>query len=240
VTPWTFDSFFDGRVHVAQPQRGYRYSIDAVLLAALPNPKSGERVLDLGTGCGIIPLLMTYRNPGLHITGVEVQPELARLAEMNVANNGMQDRIRIIQHDLRCLSLEMVGGPVDWIVSNPPYRRAASGRVNPDAQRALARHEINLDLHQLIKSSRRLLKTAGRFAAVYPCERLVELLSEMHGQGLEPKRLRCVHSQAGDAAKLALVQGVGGAKPGLKIDAPLMIYAADGQYSEALRDIMQP
>jgi tRNA1Val (adenine37-N6)-methyltransferase len=236
----TFDTFFNGRLRVAQPSRGYRYSLDAILLAALPCPKPGQSLLDLGSGCGIIPLILAFRNAQVSITGVEVQPELAQLAEMNVLNNGLQDRIRIIHEDLRRLSLEMVNGPVDWIVSNPPYRRAASGRVNPDSQRALARHEINVNLEQLIHTAKGLLRTGGRFAAIYPSERAVELLSRMRSAGLEPKWLQSVHSQFGEPAKLVLVKAILGGKSGLRIESPLVIYGSDGEYSSAVQAMMNP
>ena len=236
----TFDTFFNGRLRVAQPVSGYRYSLDAILLAALPHPKAGQSLLDLGTGCGIIPLILAFRHDEVVITGIEVQPELARLAAMNASNNGLQDRVRIIHEDLRRLSLDMVDGPVDWVISNPPYRRAASGRINPNSQRALARHEINVNLQQLINAAKRLLKTGGRFAIIYPGERAVDLLGEMRSAGLEPKWLQGIHSQAGDTAKLVLVQGVMGGKPGLRIEAPLVIYEADGEYSGAVQAMMRP
>jgi tRNA1Val (adenine37-N6)-methyltransferase len=240
VADVTHDTFLNGQLRIAQPESGYRYSIDAVLLAALPRLKPGQSLIDLGTGCGIIPLILAFRNRTVRITGVEVQSELARLAAMNVANNGLQDRVRIIHEDLRRLSPAMVSGPVDWIVSNPPYRRAISGRVNPDSQRALARHEIKVNLRQLIGAVRRLLKTGGRFAIIYPSERTVDLLCEMRLAGLEPKWLQCVHSQADGDAKLVLVQAVMGGKPGLKIESPLVVYGTDGCYSAAVQDMMVP
>jgi tRNA1Val (adenine37-N6)-methyltransferase len=211
----THDTFFNGHLRIAQPENGYRYSIDAILLAATPRLKPGQSLLDLGAGCGIIPLILAFRNDGVRITGVEVQPELARLAAENVFNNGMQDRIRIIHEDLRRLSPLMVGGPVDWIVSNPPYRPP-------------------------ISAAKRLLKTGGRFAIVYPSERLVDLFGELRCAGLEPKWLRCVHSQAEGGAKLVLVQAVMGGKPGLKIDNPLVVYGSDGRYSAAVQEMMVP
>jgi tRNA1Val (adenine37-N6)-methyltransferase len=240
VTDVTHDTFFNGHLRITQPESGYRYSIDAILLAALPRLAPGQSLLDLGTGCGIIPLILAFRNDGVRITGVEVQPELAQLAAANVLNNGLQDRVRIIYEDLRRLSLAMIDGPVDWIVSNPPYRRPVSGRINPDAQRALARHEIKVNLRQLISTVKRLLKTGGRFAIIYPSERAVDLFSEMRSAGLEPKWLQCVHSHAEDAAKLVLVQAVMGGKSGLKIDSPLIVYGADGGYSAAVKDMMVP
>ncbi len=240
VTHITHDTFLNGLLHIAQPGSGYRYSIDAVLLASLPRLKAGQSLLDLGTGCGIIPLILAFRNREVRITGVEVQRELAQLAAMNVLNNSLQDRVRIIHEDLRRLSQDIIGGPVDWIVSNPPYRRAVSGRVNPDTQRALARHEIKVNLHQLISTVKRLLKTGGRFAIIYPSERMVDLFNEMRLAGLEPKWLRCVHSQAEDEAKLILVQAVMGGKAGLKIGRPLVVYDSDGNYSTAVQNMMTP
>lgn len=236
----THDTFLNGQLRIAQPGSGYRYSIDAVLLAALPRLKPGQSLLDLGTGCGIIPLILAFRNREVRITGVEVQRELAHLAATNVLNNGLQDRVRIIHEDLRRISPDMVDGPVDWIVSNPPYRRAVSGRVNPDTQRALARHEIKVNLHQLISTVKRLLKTGGRFAIIYPSERTVDLFSEMRLAGLEPKWLQCVHSQAEGDAKLVLVQAVMGGKAGLKIGRPLVVYGSDGSYSAAVQNMMAP
>jgi tRNA1Val (adenine37-N6)-methyltransferase len=236
----THDTFFNGQLRIAQPESGYRYSIDAVLLAALPRLKPGQTLLDLGTGCGIISLILAFRNSEVRITGVEVQPELAQLAAANVLNNGLQDCIRIIHEDFRRLSPAMVSGPVDWIVSNPPYRRPVSGRVNPDTQRALARHEIKVNLHQLISTTKRLLKTGGRFAIIYPSERAVDLFSEMRLAGLEPKWLQCVHSQAEGEAKLILVQAVMDGKPGLKVERPLVVYGSDGCYSAAVQNMMAP
>jgi tRNA1Val (adenine37-N6)-methyltransferase len=234
----THDTFLNGRLRIAQPGSGYRYSIDAVLLAGLPRLKAGQTLLDLGTGCGIIPLILAFRYSDVQITGVEVQPELAQLAAVNISNNGLQGRVRVIHEDLRRLSPTMVSGPVDWIVSNPPYRRPVSGRVNPDTQRALARHEIKVNLHQLISTAKRLLKTGGRFAIIYPSERTVDLFSEMRLAGLEPKWLQCVHSQAEGEAKLVLVQAVKGGKPGLKVERPLVVYASDGNYSVAVQNMM--
>lgn len=238
MAPVTYDTFLNGKLCITQPESGYRYSIDAVLLAALPSLKPGQSLLDLGTGCGIIPLILAFRNHEVRATGVEVQSELACLAAMNVTNNGLQDRVRIIHEDMRNLTTAMIGGPVDWIVSNPPYRRAVSGRINPDTQRALARHEIKVNLHQLMGTARRLIKTGGRFAIIYPSERAVDLFSELRLAGFEPKWLRCVHSQADGDAKLVLVKAVMGGKPGLKVERPLVVYGPDDNYSTEVQDMM--
>lgn len=234
----TTDTFFNGRVKVHQTALGYRFSIDAVFLAALPRPRPGEVVMDIGTGCGIVPILLAFRNPGIKILGIELQDVLADIAVKNVAANHMQERITIINHDVRCLKNKMIEGPVDWIVSNPPYRPANSGRLNPNAERAYARHEIHLNLNELIQVSRRFLRTGGHFAVIYPCERLVDLFYEMRTAGIEPKRMQNIHSRKGDGAKLALVQGRMGGKAGLEVAPPLIVYGADGGYTNVVKQMM--
>ena len=236
----TPETFFNGRLKVAQPVNGYRYSIDAVLLAAQPRPKPGESVVDLGTGCGIIALILAYRHCGIHLHAVEIQPELVRCARQNVSSNHMDDRICVVEMDMRYLSDNMVGGPVDWIVSNPPYRRANSGRINPSAQKALARHEINLDLKQLVETSRRLLRTGGRFCIIYPADRISDLIFAMRSAGIEPKKMQCLHSRLQQESKLVLMEGVKGAKTGLRIAAPLAVYDAHGNYAKHVQRMMAP
>jgi tRNA1Val (adenine37-N6)-methyltransferase len=236
----TRDTFFDGRLVVTQTIGGYRFSIDAVLLAAGIRPKPGDTLLDLGAGCGIISLILASRFPQVRIHAVELQPELIELAQDNVADNHMGDRIEVVQADLRVLPREPVTGPFDWIVSNPPYHRPDSGRINPNQQRALARHEIAMDLSQLLACARRMLRTGGRLALIYPAERSADLLVQMRQEGIEPKYLQGVHSQSGQAARLVIVHGIHGARPGLCLAAPLVIYAAHGEYTDVVREMMQP
>jgi tRNA1Val (adenine37-N6)-methyltransferase len=236
----TTDTFFNGRVKVFQSTHGYRFSIDAVLLAAMVYPKPGEVVMDMGTGCGVVPIVLAFRYPRVQFVGIELQDELAKIAMRNVAANGMQDQIEILNQDVRSLKNEIIGGPVDWIVTNPPYRRAHSGKINPDSERAVARHEIHLSLHELMEVCRRFLRTGGRFAIVYPAERLTDLFYEMRSAGIEPKWMQSVHSHQGDEAKLALVRGMMRGKPGLKVAPPLIIYASDGAYSKAVEEMMEP
>ena len=196
--------------------------------------------MDLGTGCGIIPLILGFRHNDIRIHAVEIQTDLAELASFNVTRNSMQDRVDVIRDDLRTLNAERFGGPVDWVVSNPPYRRPNSGRINPDSQRALARHEINVNMTELIDAAGRLLLTGGQFMTIYPAERLVELLTTMQSGGIAPKWLRTVHSQSGEQAKLVLVKGVKGGRNGLVVEAPLVIYSEDGAYSQEVDQMMQP
>lgn len=234
----SFGTFFNGRIQIAQTRNGYRYSLDAVLLASTIHPKAGESVIDLGTGCAIMPLILAYRYPKIQIQAVELQDELATLARTNVANNHFEDRIRVIKADVRQLKTDRVAGPKDWVISNPPFYPAGSGRINPNDQKAVARHEISLNLTELLQAVRRLLRTGGQFLTIYPSERTVALLSRMHAMGIEPKWMQSIHSRQGDAAKLILVKGVMAAKPGLKIDRPLVVYRSDGTYTEAVQAMM--
>lgn len=235
----TTDAFFNGKLTVLQPRDGYRFSIDAILLAAAHEPKSGQKIVDLGTGCGIIPLILAHRHPDLRIFGVEMQPDLADLACSNVERNRMADRIRILQTDMRMLAPGQIDGPADLVVSNPPYRKAESGRINPNTQRAIARHEIHLTLEQLLQTVRRILRTGGRFLTIYPAERAVDLLDLMRDNDLEPKRMTAIHSRRSESAKLILVHGIMHGNPGLIIDPPLVIYRTDGTFTDEVQALMQ-
>jgi len=236
----THDFFFDGRLSIKQGRKGYRFSIDAVILASSLRPKRRERIVDLGTGCGIIPLLVAFRHPKTVLFAVEIQEELAEMAELNVAENGFADTIRIIWGDMRSLRASSFGGPVDRVVSNPPFRRAASGRINPNSQRAIARHEIEVTLPELIQTASTLLRTAGQFLLIYPSERLVELIQQMRTNHLEPKTMRFIHSRQDSESKLVMLTGVKRAKPGLKVGAPITIYRPDGSYTEEVEQMFQP
>ena len=231
----TQDSFFDGRLRLKQHRHGYRYSIDAVILAGAVHPKPGETVVDLGTGCGIIPLILAFRRPGVRIWGVELQAALFALAEENVRENDMASRVKVVCADMRDIRPERVGGPVDMVVSNPPYRRGRSGRVNPDRQRALARHEIAITLPEVVRAAGKLLKTGGRFTVIYAAGRIAELLSHMRAERIEPKRLRNIHSSDGQDARLVLVEGVRDGGPGMVVSPSLIVFDGDGQYTDEMQ-----
>jgi tRNA1Val (adenine37-N6)-methyltransferase len=235
----TLDSFFNGRLKVHQARNGYRFSIDAVLLANAVNPKAGQSILDLGTGCGIIALILAFRFSGILIHGVEVQDDLAELANLNVAANALQACIQVIHKDARQLNHEDTNGPVDWIVANPPYRHSLSGRINPAPQKALARHEIALDLPQLVRTGKRMLKTRGRFVIIYPADRMTDVLTHMRAAAIEPKWLQGIYSHEGETAKLILVQGLNAGRPGLTLAPPLIVYQADGAYTPAVQAMFQ-
>lgn len=235
----SYDTLFGGKLQVAQPRTGYRFSIDAVILARSVQPTPGEIVLELGSGCGIVPLIIALRSPKTRIVGVEVQPLLAKIARDNVIANHMQDRVQILEMDMTALRPDAVDGRVKRVVSNPPYRRAASGRVNPDPQRAVARHEIRVTATQVIETAGRMLAVGGRLHLIHTAERLPELLARMQAAGIEPKFLRAIQSGSTTDAKRILLQAVKGGRPGMRIAPPLVIYGETGAYTEEVRRMFE-
>ncbi|MEA3435180.1 MAG: tRNA1(Val) (adenine(37)-N6)-methyltransferase [Thermodesulfobacteriota bacterium] len=236
----TPDTFLNGRIKVKQDRSGYRFSIDSILLACHAKPHPGDKVLDLGTGCGIIPLILAYREPNLNVFGIELQKDLADIAASNVIENQMDGSITIICKDIKELKNDMISGPVDLVVSNPPYRKAESGRINPDTQRAVARHEIKVSLNDITATVRRVLRTAGRFVTIYSAERITDLLTHLRSAGIEPKFLRMIHSGINTEAKLVLVEGIKGGRPGVKIGPPLIIYDEKGDYTQEVEEMFSP
>ena len=236
----TTDTFFGGKLRVKQSAAGYRFSIDSVLLAYHASVRAGERLLDLGTGCGIIPLILAYRHPDTTAIGIEIQNELADLAISNVNANHLQNRITVLRIDMRKLKPAMIGGTVDVVVCNPPYRGPNSGRLNPDGQRAIARHELKVSLIDVLETTRRVLRNTGRFFIIYPVQRISELLTQMHLSGIEPKYMRAIHSRCNESAKLILVAGTKGARAGTIMGPPLIIYAKKGAYTKEVRQMFEP
>lgn len=235
----TRDAFFGGRLRVAQSRLGYRFSIDAVILAHFVRLRGAERVLDLGTGCGIIPLMLAFRHPRVRVWGVEIQAELAALAAANVAANRLDERIVIIADDMRHLTATVTGGVMDVVVCNPPFRRSGTGRLNPSGQRAVARHEIDIGLPDILKVARRMVKTGGRLVVIQAAERLGELVWHLRSLGIEPKRLRTVHADGRREAKRVLLEGRLGGGTGLKIMPPLFLNDGDAPSAE-VRSMLQP
>lgn len=239
MSSFTTDSFFNGKIRVMQNRRGYRFSIDAILLAHYAAPRSADKVLDLGTGCGIIPLIMACRHADLRIYAVEVQQQLAELAVTNIRQNGMNDRIDVLCADLKILTPQMIGGRCDLIVANPPYYRSGTGRINPDSQRALARHEIKATLRDFLQAAQRMLGRAGRFVCIYAAERTTDILALMREAQIEPKMLRMIHSNRNAAASLILLEGRKGGRRGITIKPPLFLYDEKGDYTREVQRIFE-
>ena len=236
---YTRDTFLNGALTVWQERSGYRFSIDPVLLAGHTLLRPDDRVVDLGTGCGIIPLMLGYRYPNAVFWGVEIQEKLVTLARRNVSCNQMENQIHVLHCDLKSLNPEMVQTPVDVVVCNPPYRRINSGKLNPNAQKAVARHEIKVNLKDVITAAGRILKLSGRFAVIYPAIRTADLIFNMRDGGIEPKWMRTVCSHKDDPAKMVIVRGVKGGGPEMEIAPPLCIYKDDGSYTEEMQRMFE-
>jgi tRNA1Val (adenine37-N6)-methyltransferase len=216
----SIDEFMHGRLRLIQPTCGYRFSIDAVLLAQFATTRVGDRVVDLGTGCGIIPLLLLLTKPVSHVLGLEIQSDLAGQAFRNAWLNGVADKMSVVIADVRNAPLPPLS--TDLVVCNPPYRQIATGRVNPNPQKAIARHEILLALDDILQTSKRILKIGGRLALIYPAVRLADMMTRMRSHAVEPKRIRFIHPDGGSESKLVLVEGTAGGRRGVKVLPPLM------------------
>ncbi|HOG16038.1 MAG TPA: tRNA1(Val) (adenine(37)-N6)-methyltransferase [Syntrophales bacterium] len=229
------DVLLDGRLKVLQKKRGYRFSVDALLLAHFVRLRRGDRLADLGTGCGVLPLLLAGRRPGVRAVGVELQAELADLARRNVVLNDLAGRIEIVPGDVRNIGFLLPRGSFDAVVSNPPYRRVRSGRINPDGEKAAARHEIRGTIEDFVRAARFLLKPDGRAFFIYAAVRSVEILARMRAAGIEPKRLRLVHDDRDVPGAFALIEGRRGGGEGLKVEPPLFLREGGGYTEETKR-----
>lgn len=202
--------------------------MDPVILAGHIRPLPGTHILDIGSGCGIIPLTLGFRYPDTRITGIEIQDELAEIAQRNVVDNDFTRRIRILKRDIRTVSRKSLAEPVDMIVSNPPYKKKGTGRLNPDPQKAMARHELALDMDSLLEKSHSLLEPDGTIWLIYPAERLPELLSKMPAQGFSPGWMRPIHIRPRTPAMRVLVSGTKGNHRDFLIAPPFFIQQKQG------------
>ena len=215
----TIDTFLNGKLSIIQSRQGYRFSVDALLLAGFVSIKREDFVVDLGAGCGIISLFLASEREVGFIVGLELQEELASQAKRNIVLNEFEDKIAIIQGDLR--HLPVAPGFAHVVVCNPPYRQEKSGRINPDFSKAIARHELAVSLDDIVAAGKTLLKPGGRLALIYPANRLTEILERMRIQELEPKRLQIIFPDSASHAKLAMIEGRLQGKSGLKILPPI-------------------
>ena len=241
ATDYTKDTLFDGRIRCLQHRKGYRFSVDAVLLGNFIQPRAGDRILDLGCGCGIIPLILAYRWPKVSVTGLEIQPDLASLARKNVELNDWQERIEIIPGDLKEIKKYVEAGSFDWVISNPPYRKSGSGRVNPGDEQAFARHEQLADLESVVKAADWAVKKRGRIAFIYPASRGAAVISELKNAGLEPKKMLSIFSYPGSTASLLIIEAVKHGGEELVVLPPFYVYEErNGAYSSEMAEYYSP
>jgi len=233
----TGDSLFDGQLQCRQHLNGYRFSLDAVLLANFIRPGDADRVLDLGAGCGVISLILAFKWPRVDLTALEIQEGLANLALENVKLNRFQERIKLIRGDLRRIKKMLAPGSFDWVVCNPPYGKIGSGRLNSVEETVIARHEIHAEISDITRAVTFALRTRGRAALVYPASRAASLIQQLKIHNLEPKRLQVVYSYPGSAGKLVMVEVMKGGGEELQIEAPFYVYRKQGgEYSEEMRE----
>ena len=224
----TADTLFDGGLTLLQEKKGYRFSVDSVLLAHFAEVGGATSLLDLGCGCGIMPLVLAHRHPDLkRVVGVELQEALALLAEKNRVENDLSHRVTIHHADMRHCTTPFGGVPFDVVVSNPPYTPLGHGRLNPHDQKAIARHEVALSLKQLLDVACTNLAPTGAFYMVYPAERLDEVIKASGPKKLHPERLRMVHSHAGEPPKRFLLS-LRKAPATLNTLPPLVVHEANG------------
>lgn len=198
--------------------------MDPVVLAAHVDPFPGSKILDIGCGCGIIPLILGFRYKDVQIIGIEIQSQLAEIAAKNIQDNQMSDRIRILNQDIRTTRVSDLQGPADIIISNPPYKRNKSGRLNPNIQKAVARHEIHLDLDRFFSSAGRLLNPRGQVLLIFPAQRLTDLVLAMQPLDFHLEWVRFVHTQTNRPAKLMLVSALKNSKGPCLVRPPLYVY----------------
>jgi len=231
----TLEIFLDGALRICQKKRGYRFSIDALLLASFFQEKPGENILEIGPGSGIISFILAIRTPTIRIKGLEIQADLADLARRNAALNNLTGRVCIETGDIRQITSNHL---FDAAVFNPPYRKINAGRTNTLPEKAIARHEMTGSLKDFLHGSYRLLKPSGRVAFIYPATRGAEALFAMRRERIEPKRMRVVYSYPDSAGKFLLMEGIKDGGEELHILPPLFIYGEGKTYSPEMARIL--
>lgn len=222
---------------IIQKTGGFCFGMDAVLLSGFARAKKGDRVLDLGTGTGIIPLLLRAKTEAARIQALEIQPEMAEMAARSVALNGLQETVEIIEGDIRQASALFGAGVFDVVTSNPPYMPAGHGLKNPDSARAVARHEVLCTFEDVAREAAKVLKSGGHFYLVHRPARLAEFFETLRKYGLEPKRMKFVHPYIGEEANMVLIDAVRGGKPYLHLEAPVVVYQEPGRYTDEIYEI---
>lgn len=212
------------QIRLIQKKQGLTFGTDAFLLAAYVSPKASVRVADLGSGTGILPLLLTAKGKAKRIFAIEVQKEFAELIDRNAALNGYADRISSVCADIRDLNASDLGGEMDLVVSNPPYMRCDSGKRNERDEKYIARHEVCGNIYDFCACAGRLLRFGGKFVSVWRPDRLIDLVDALRRAGLEPKRMTFVHADQTSVPCMVLTEAVRGAAPSLSVSPPLFLY----------------
>ena len=223
--------------HIIQNPDMFCFGMDAVLLSGFAKVKKGECAIDLGCGGGIIPILLEAKTEGEYFTGLEIQKKSVDMARRSIALNNQQNKINIIEGDIKEASAICGASSFNVVVSNPPYMTGSHGIVNPDEAKAIARHEIKCTLEDVLREGARLLKPNGRFYMVHRPFRLVDIIDTFIRYRLEPKRMKFVHPYIDKEPQMVLIEAVKGGRRRLLVEKPVIIYNADGQYTDEIRTV---
>ncbi len=231
------DDLERNNLKIIQDPSRFCFGMDAVLLSGFAHVKPGETVIDLGTGNGIIPILLYGKTEGKHFTGLEIQSENVEMAQRSVQYNKIGDAVDIVEGDL-CRATEIFGKSVcDVVTSNPPYMLGNHGLVNPDSAKAVARHEVLCTLDDVVRESAGLLRPNGRFYMVHRPFRLAEIFERLNYYRLEPKRMRLVYPFIDKEPNMVLIEAVRGGNPRLTVEKPLIVYKEQGVYTDEIIEI---
>ena len=222
---------------IIQKKKGFCFGMDAVLLSGFAQVREGERAIDLGTGTGIIPILLKAKTAGDHFIGLEIQEEVAEMAARSVSLNHLGDQVEIVRGDIREASQLFGRASFDVVTSNPPYMNDQHGLKNPDMLKAISRHEVLCTLDDVCREAAALLKPGGRFYMVHRPHRLAEIISALKQYKLEPKRMKLVHPFIDKEANMVLIEAVRGGKSMMKVEAPIIVYQEPGVYTEEIYTI---
>lgn len=222
---------------IIQDPNKFCFGMDAVLLSGFAQVRKNETALDLGTGTGIIPILLKAKTEGKHFTGLEIQEESADMARRSVRYNGLDKDIDIVTGDIKEASGLFPLSSFDVVTCNPPYMTDCHGLKNPEEPKAIARHEILCTLEDVVREAGRLVRPGGRFYMVHRPFRLVEIFDVMTRYKLEPKRMKLVYPFINKEPNMVLIEAVRGGRSRLKVEAPLIVYKAPGVYTDEIYDI---
>lgn len=222
---------------IIQNTSKFCFGMDAVLLSSFAKANEGDKVIDLGTGTGIIPILMEAKTKADSFIGIEIQEESVDMAKRSVLMNGQEKKITILYGDIKTASKDLGAAMFDVVTTNPPYMNNAHALVNSNEAKAIARHEIMCDLEDVVREGAKLLKVGGKMYMVHRPFRLIEIVSEMKKYKLEPKRIRFVHPYVDKEPNMVLIEAAKGGKPMVKVEKPLIVYKDVNVYTDEIHNI---
>ena len=223
--------------YVIQNQNKFCFGMDAVLLSGFARIRKGDHVLDMGTGTGIIPILLKSKTKGEHFTGLEIQEECAQMAERSVRYNHLEEDVRIVQGDIKEAADIFGAASFDVVTSNPPYMIGLHGLRNPDLPKAIARHEVLCNLEDVVSQAARVLRDRGRFYMVHRPFRLAEIMNVLTKYKLEPKRMQLVYPYIDREPNMVLIEALKGGNSRITVEPPLIVYKEPGVYTENILKI---